>query len=108
MRQGILASHRVRGERVSDRFSADSAKEVTAGFSIATEAGVTYQVYYKNSLADADWTLLTTISGDGTVKPVTDPGPLPPTRFYTVRPQPRAAGASFLNNRPGLVPGLPF
>ncbi len=58
----------------------------TAGFSIATEAGVTYMVYYKNSLADADWTLLTTISGDGTVKSVTDPGPLPPTRFYTVRP----------------------
>ena len=58
----------------------------TVGFSIATQPGVTYQVYYKNSLDEATWTLLTTISGDGTVKPVTDPGPLPPTRFYTVRP----------------------
>jgi uncharacterized repeat protein (TIGR01451 family) len=58
----------------------------TAGFSIATEVGVSYKVYYKNSLADADWTLLTTVVGDGTEKPVTDPGPLPPTRFYTVQP----------------------
>jgi|GEM_PF-5196446 len=48
-------------------------------------AGLTYEVQYKNSLTDPDWTVLTTIQGDGTLKTFTDLGPLPPTRFYRLR-----------------------
>jgi uncharacterized repeat protein (TIGR01451 family) len=53
--------------------------------SFQTVAGITYAVDYKNTLDDATWTELTTIPGDGSVKPFTDRGPLPPTRFYRIR-----------------------
>jgi hypothetical protein len=53
--------------------------------SFATEAGVTYQVQYKNSLSDAGWTTVAVVSGDGTVKSFSDTGPLPAgMRFYHV------------------------
>ncbi len=56
--------------------------------SFQTANGVNYAVEYKNDLSAPTWTLLTTIVGDGTVKTFTDPGPLPPVRFYQVRPTP--------------------
>ncbi len=56
----------------------------TFSMSIATANGVTYRVEYKNELFDPAWTTLTSITGDGTIQTITDPGPLPPTRFYRV------------------------
>ncbi|HTD85771.1 MAG TPA: hypothetical protein VK850_04280, partial [Candidatus Binatia bacterium] len=59
----------------------------TAGtftLSIPTGNGIAYRVDYKNELTDPTWTVLTTFTGDGNVKPIADPGPLPPTRFYRV------------------------
>ena len=56
----------------------------TFSLSIATEDGVAYRVQYKNELSDATWQTLQIINGNGSVQPVTDPGPLPPTRFYRV------------------------
>jgi hypothetical protein len=41
-------------------------------FDFDSQAGVTYSVQFKSSLADAGWQTLTTISGDGTRKRVTD------------------------------------
>ncbi len=57
------------------------------GFSLAfaAEEGVTYLIEYKDTLNDAAWTLLSTVTGDGTVMAINDAGPLPPTRFYRVR-----------------------
>lgn len=56
----------------------------TFSFGIVTEAGRSYQVLYKDSLDAASWTPLTTVPGTGAVVPITDPGPLPTTRFYRV------------------------
>ncbi len=41
--------------------------------SFATQIGVQYQILYKNSLNDANWQVLTTVSGDGSVKTHSDP-----------------------------------
>ena len=56
----------------------------TFSLSIQTHTGFSYRVEYKNQLTDPAWSLLTTVVGDGTVQAITDPGPLPPTRFYRV------------------------
>jgi hypothetical protein len=40
--------------------------------SFQTQAGFTYTVLYKNNLTDANWTVLSSVAGDGTVKTVTD------------------------------------
>jgi hypothetical protein len=53
--------------------------------SIPTQAGVQYQVEYKNSLDEPTWQPLTTLLGDGTVMTVTDPEPADLMRFYRVR-----------------------
>jgi hypothetical protein len=52
--------------------------------SFATFNGLHYTVAYKDHFSDPTWTTLTVITGDGSVKSFTDPGPLPPTRFYRV------------------------
>jgi hypothetical protein len=52
--------------------------------SFQTQAGVSYQVQYKNTLNTPMWQTLTTISGDGTVKTFIDSNPAVPTRFYQV------------------------
>jgi uncharacterized repeat protein (TIGR01451 family) len=49
--------------------------------------GLTYIVEYKDDLSAATWTFLDSIPGDGSVMTFTDPGPLPPARFYQVRIQ---------------------
>lgn len=56
----------------------------TVTFEFESENGVTHKVEYKNSLDDATWTELTTISGDGTTKQVTDDNATPSTRFYRI------------------------
>lgn len=57
----------------------------TASLNVPTETGCSYVVEYKDNLTDALWTTLTTLTGDGTTQTVSDPGPLPTTRFYRVR-----------------------
>jgi hypothetical protein len=52
--------------------------------SFQTAAGLHYTVQYTDSLNTLVWTTLTVIAGDGTLKSFTDPGPLPPTRFYRI------------------------
>ena len=59
-----------------------AAGSFTASFQ--TQNGVTYTVQYKDNLNAASWSTLTTVSGDGTVKSFTDPGPAGPQRFYQV------------------------
>ncbi|MGO9479532.1 MAG: immunoglobulin domain-containing protein [Limisphaerales bacterium] len=54
--------------------------------SFATVYGLTYNVYRKNNLTDATWTLLTAVTGDGTVKTVSDTTSLA-SRFYIVNTQ---------------------
>jgi len=57
----------------------------TFSATFSTQAGVNYAVEYTDSLSPKNYHTLTTISGDGTIKPFTDPGPLPPaTRFYRI------------------------
>ena len=51
---------------------------------VQTENGFSYRVEYKNQLTDPAWTTLTVITGNGAVQLITDPGPLPPTRFYRI------------------------
>jgi len=50
--------------------------------SILTGDGIVYEVQYKNQIDDPQWLTLTTIPGDGTLKPFTDPGPAASQRFY--------------------------
>ncbi|HTD84942.1 MAG TPA: DUF11 domain-containing protein, partial [Candidatus Binatia bacterium] len=55
--------------------------------SVQTVSGATYQLLYKNDLSDADWNALPGVDpfpGNGSVQALTDPGPLPPKRFYKV------------------------
>ena len=60
--------------------SAYSGGSFSASFQ--TEAGFSYRVQYKDDLNAADWTDLTTINGDGTIKPVLDAAS--GSRFYRV------------------------
>jgi hypothetical protein len=53
-----------------------------AALSFPTQAGKTYQVFYRTSLNSGDWALLTTVVGDGTTKTVNDNSG--GTRFYKV------------------------
>ncbi|MDB6124638.1 MAG: hypothetical protein JWQ71_3631 [Pedosphaera sp.] len=49
--------------------------------SFPTEAGFSYTVSYKNNLTDANWTVLGTVNGDGSVKSLSD-GTSQASRFY--------------------------
>ena len=40
--------------------------------SFATQIGVNYRVLFKNSLGDTNWQMLSTMTGDGSVKIVSD------------------------------------
>lgn len=62
-------------------FSAERAGDNIA-LSFPTQPGTTYRVMYRNDLASGDWTLLTTVDGDGSEKTVTDPLSAANTRFY--------------------------
>ena len=49
--------------------------------SLPTRAGVVHRVFYRDSLTEGNWELLTTVLGDGTVRHVNDPATAP-KRFY--------------------------
>ncbi|MBI3853776.1 MAG: hypothetical protein HY298_26335 [Verrucomicrobia bacterium] len=51
--------------------------------SFPTQAGVVYRVFYRNDLNTGNWTILTTVLGDGTIKSASDPS-TPSKRFYKV------------------------
>jgi hypothetical protein len=50
--------------------------------SFLTQGATSYQVLYKDNLTDANWQLLTTVTGDGSVKSISDSVGAP--RFYRV------------------------
>ncbi|HKQ39755.1 MAG TPA: PA14 domain-containing protein [Verrucomicrobiae bacterium] len=55
--------------------------------SVQTVTGASYMLLYKNDLSDPDWNPLPGVDpfpGNGSVQALTDPGPLPPKRFYKV------------------------
>lgn len=52
--------------------------------SFATQQGGNYRVFYRTNLALGNWTLLTSVLGDGTVKSVTDSTIGGKQRFYEV------------------------
>jgi uncharacterized repeat protein (TIGR01451 family) len=54
------------------------------GGAIQTQNGTTYTVQYKDDLNAVNWSTLTTIIGDGSVKTFSDPGPTVPMRFYRI------------------------
>jgi hypothetical protein len=66
---GITATAKKSGSNVSITFP--------------TQAGVLYRVFYRNSLATGNWTLLTTVLGDGSVKSASDPS-ASAQRFYKI------------------------
>jgi len=51
--------------------------------SFPTQAGAIYRVFYRDTLTTGNWTLLTTLLGDGTGKSVIDPATVA-ERFYKV------------------------
>jgi hypothetical protein len=51
--------------------------------SFPTQSGVVYRVFYRTNLTTGNWTLLTTVLGDGTTKSATDPANAS-QRFYKV------------------------
>jgi hypothetical protein len=51
--------------------------------SFPTQAGVIYRVFYRDNLAAGNWSLLTTVLGDGAVKTASDPATAT-GRFYKV------------------------
>ena len=61
--------------------AATSAGQIALSF--PTQAGVTYRIFYQPDLATSNWTLLTTVLGNGTVKSVNDPA-TGSSRFYKV------------------------
>lgn len=55
--------------------------------SVPTQVGYNYTLEYKNSLSDATWTSVNTVSGNGGAMTLTDPSAGVPKRFYRVRVQ---------------------
>jgi hypothetical protein len=51
--------------------------------SFPTQQGVAYRVFYRTNLTTGNWTLLTSVLGDGTTKSATDPANAA-QRFYKV------------------------
>jgi len=58
----------------------------TFSMSVPTVNGASYVVEFKNALTDPGWTPLPggPVPGNGAAQIITDPGPLPPTRFYRI------------------------
>jgi hypothetical protein len=59
----------------------------TFSFSFSTQSGFEYVIEYKNTLPGGNWTVLQTVTGDGSVKVINDGTATVPTRFYHVRVQ---------------------
>jgi len=51
--------------------------------SFPTQNGVSYRIFYRDDLTSGNWTLLTSVVGDGTTKSVSDPTTAS-KRFYKV------------------------
>ena len=49
-----------------------------------TQAGANYRVFYRTNLTTGNWTLLSTVPGDGTVKSASDSSAAGSQRFYKV------------------------
>jgi hypothetical protein len=60
-----------------------SRQGANASISFPTQSGVVYRVFYRNSLNSGDWTLLTSVLGNGSVEPVSVAAQSG-ARFYTV------------------------
>ena len=58
-----------------------SAGQIALSF--PTQAGASYRVFYRTDLSSGNWTLLTTVLGNGAVKSVNDPV-AGTNRFYKV------------------------
>jgi len=61
-----------------------NANAGTFSVSVPTANGFSYHLEYKDHLTDAAWTALPAVPGNGSTQTLSDPGPLPPTRFYRV------------------------
>ncbi len=63
-----------------------SARKTNSTFSasVATISGKNYTLQYKNTLSQTNWTSLTPVSGDGTLKTLTDSTATVSNRFYRV------------------------
>jgi T5SS/PEP-CTERM-associated repeat protein len=59
----------------------------TMSFSFQTQVGPSYVVEFKDALTDAQWSMLETRVGDGSVITVTDPVAVGTSRFYRIRVQ---------------------
>jgi hypothetical protein len=59
----------------------------TNGFSVSvpTQSGRVYRLEYKTSLADAEWTALPLVAGNGKDLVLIDPSAIDSQRFYRVR-----------------------
>ena len=55
--------------------------------SLPTTRGRAYFLQSKNLLSDPNWTFISAIVGDGSVRTLTDPAPSGSCRFYRVRQQ---------------------
>jgi hypothetical protein len=55
--------------------------------SVDTLSGQNYFLEFKNSLTDTNWTALPPVSGDGTLKTLSDLSATSPQRFYRVEVQ---------------------
>jgi hypothetical protein len=53
--------------------------------SVSTISGKSYSLEYKDALSNSSWTGLPSVSGDGSVKTLTDSGASGTARFYRVR-----------------------
>jgi len=62
-----------------------NAAPESVSLSIPTQAGVEYEVEYKNSLDEPNWQPLGVMIGDGNVMSFHDPNPAELMRFYRVR-----------------------
>ncbi len=49
---------------------------------VQTMAGLPNVIQYKNTLTEKNWSVLTTFTGDGGLRTITDPSPLSGARFY--------------------------
>jgi hypothetical protein len=54
-----------------------SAAKIGAAVQVSfpTQTGVLYRVFYRTDLTGGNWSLLTTVLGDGSAKTVSDPAP---------------------------------
>jgi alpha-tubulin suppressor-like RCC1 family protein len=77
----------VGGTASSQGFALSNPVRGAGSFSVSvpTVSGKSYSLEYKDALTNANWTGLPSVSGDGSVKTLTDSGASGTARFYRVR-----------------------